>query len=121
MVIRYNLAVTDTNQQNSWHLRGCDINRIIKRYPDLIQDITEENRKFIIMNAGIALIGLALVLLSVAFMVSPSTASVTGPTECGRDISCAEHTIPGYYCGSMIIPENTHEFNDCIISCPPYL
>lgn len=50
------------------------------------------------MNAGIALIGLALVLLSVAFIITPSTAIVTNSADCGRCIDIPEDTISDY-CG----------------------
>jgi|GEM_PF-5769445 len=69
------------------------------------------------MNAGIALIGLALVLLSVAFIISPSTAIGMDPADCGRCIGITEHTISDYCGGGMIITEGSSDYNDSIISC----
>jgi len=72
------------------------------------------------MNTGIVMIGFALVLLAVAFMVSPSTAIVTGPPECGRYIGLGEDTISDYCVEDMIITEASSDYNDSIISCPIY-
>jgi hypothetical protein len=69
------------------------------------------------MNAGIALIGLALVLLSVAFVISPSTAIVTDPAKCGSCIDIPEDTISDYCRGGMTITEGSSDYNDSSISC----
>jgi hypothetical protein len=69
------------------------------------------------MNTGITLIGLALVLLSVAFMISPSTAIGTGSADCGKCVGFAEDTLQGEV---MIIPEYFSEYDDSIISIQTY-
>jgi hypothetical protein len=73
------------------------------------------NRKPIIMNAGISLIGLALVLLSVALMISPSTAIVTDPADCGWCVGFADDTTSDYCSENMTIPKSSSEYEDSII------
>ena len=69
------------------------------------------------MNTGITLIGLALVLLSVAFMISPSTAIGMDPADCGRCIGFSEDTMSDYCGGGMTITKGSSDYNDSSISC----
>jgi hypothetical protein len=67
------------------------------------------------MNTGIVMIGFALVLLSVAFMVSPSMGVVTDPADCSRCVGFADDTTSDYCSGDMTIPESSSEYDDSII------